>query len=152
MNLDKKKKLAARTLNVGKKRIVFNTSRLAEIKEAITKQDIKDLYKDGSITIKNIKGRRKIQKRKTRRKIGSRRKIVVNKKQNYVRITRRLRNYLRNLKIKKAISQEQFELMRREIKTSVFKNLAQFKERIGGLKWRQLEEGELKRKQILALD
>ena len=43
MNLQKKKELAARTLTIGKDRIMFNTSRLDEIKEAITKQDIKDL-------------------------------------------------------------------------------------------------------------
>lgn len=151
MNLDKKKKLAARTLNVGKGRIVFNTSRLPEIKEAITKQDIKDLYKDGAITIKNINGRRKIYTRKTRRKIGSRKKIIVNTKQNYVKITRRLRNYLRVLRNKGGITEEQFLAMRREIRTSAFKNLAQFKERIGGLKWKQFEEEKCKEKQTLTL-
>lgn len=137
MNLDKKKKLAARTLNVGKERIVFNISRLGEIKEAITKQDIKDLYKDGAIMIKNIKGRKKIYKRKTRRNAGSRKKIIINRKQNYVKITRRLRNYLRVLRNKGSIPEEHFSKMRREIKTSAFNNLAQFKERIGGLKWKQ---------------
>ena len=134
MNLDKRKKLAARTLNVGKDRVSFNTSRLTEIEEAITKQDIKDLYKDGAIMIKDIKGRRKIYKRKTRRNVGSRKKRIINRKQNYVRITRRLRNYLRVLRNKGSIPEEHFSKMRREIKTSVFKNLAQFKERIGGLK------------------
>ena len=47
MNLSKKKALAARTLNVGKARILFNVQRLGEIKEAITKQDIRDLHKEG---------------------------------------------------------------------------------------------------------
>ncbi len=59
MNLEKKKKLAARTLNVGKERIIFLKSRLEEIKEAITRQDIKDLHKDGAIIIKEEKGRKK---------------------------------------------------------------------------------------------
>ena len=134
MNLDKKKKLASRTLDVGKERIIFNTSRLGEIKEAITKQDIKDLYKDGAITIKDILGRKKVYKRKTRRNLGSRKKIIVNKKQVYVKITRRLRRYLKTLRNKENIDKEQFLKMRREIKTNVFKSLAQFKERLGALK------------------
>jgi len=41
MKLDKKKNLAKRVLNVGKERIIFVKERLSEIKEAITKQDIK---------------------------------------------------------------------------------------------------------------
>ncbi len=54
MNLRKKKALAARTFGVGLSRIEFLEPRLDEIKEAITKQDIRDLYKDGAIRIKNI--------------------------------------------------------------------------------------------------
>ena len=49
MNLSKKKKLAAKVFGVGKERIVFAKSRLNEIKEAITKQDIRDLKNDGAI-------------------------------------------------------------------------------------------------------
>jgi len=49
MNLGKKKLLAARTLKVGKARIFFVDSRKSEIKEAITKQDIRDLKQDGAI-------------------------------------------------------------------------------------------------------
>jgi len=41
MKLDKKKRLAAAVLQCSEKRVVFNTERLSEIKEAITKYDIK---------------------------------------------------------------------------------------------------------------
>ena len=51
MKLEKKKSLVVRTLGVGKARIVFNTQRLSEINEAITKQDIKDLHKSVAIII-----------------------------------------------------------------------------------------------------
>ena len=64
MNLGKKKALAVKALNVGKKRIVFLTPRLEEIKEAFTKQDKKDLKKEGAIIIKGVKERKKIVKRK----------------------------------------------------------------------------------------
>ena len=59
MNLRKKKELAARILKVGKERIIFSQQRLNEIKEAITKQDIRDLKRDGAITVREISGRRK---------------------------------------------------------------------------------------------
>ena len=65
----KKKELAAKALKVGKGRIKFVNARLDEIKEAITKQDIKDLVLSGSIIINPIKGRRKNIKRKNRPKM-----------------------------------------------------------------------------------
>jgi len=37
MKINNKKELAARTLGIGKSRILFNNSRLSEIKDAITK-------------------------------------------------------------------------------------------------------------------
>ena len=58
MNLRKKKALAARTFGVGVSRVEFMEPRLEEIKEAITKQDIRDLVKDGAIKIKNIRNTR----------------------------------------------------------------------------------------------
>ena len=60
MNLSKKKSLAVKTLKVGKDRIVFLKPRLDEIKEAITKQDIRELQKEGAIIVKGIKGRKRV--------------------------------------------------------------------------------------------
>ena len=130
MKLEKKKALIARTLNIGKGRIVLNTSRLAELKEAITKQDIKDLFKDGVISINEIKGRKKVIRRKTRRRAGSIRKKVTKRKKDYVRITRKLRAYLKNLKNKSLISSDKFKLLRKQIRSKEFKSLSNFKERI----------------------
>ena len=87
MNLKKKKELAAKTLGVGKNRICFNPESLAEIKEAITKQDIHSLHQEGIITIKPVKGRRKIVKRSRRRGAGKIKMKVRHRKQDYVKIT-----------------------------------------------------------------
>ena len=76
MKLEKKKELASRTLNVGKGRIAFVSSRNKEIKEAITKQDIRDLVIDGAIVIKEVKGRKKIVGRKNKRRAGKIKKSV----------------------------------------------------------------------------
>ena len=92
MNLRNKKELIARTFGIGKKRIVFIESRKDEIKEAITKQDIRDLVASGAIILKKIKGRKKIE-RKGRRSAGNIRKMAKKRKEEYVIITRKLRGY-----------------------------------------------------------
>ena len=134
MNLKKKKELAARTLNVGKDRIIFAESRIDDIKEAITKQDIKDLYSDKAILIKNKKGRRKVlKKKKLRRGVGNVRKKARNKKKEYVIITRKLRRYLKQIKEEGRISNEDFKEIRKKIRNRIFKSKASLKEHIEGL-------------------
>ena len=130
MNLNKKKQLAIRALSVGRDRIVFNTERLDEIKEAITKQDIKDLKASGAIFVKEVKGRRTKIKRKTRRRVGTKRRALFNRKKAYMTITRKLRMYLSYLKKTKQISNETFKELRKEVKASFFKSLNQMKEKI----------------------
>ena len=130
MNLQKKVALAIRTLGVGRDRIIFNKERLNEIKEAITKQDIRDLVRDGAIIIMNVSGRKTHQKRKTRRRQGSIRKKVVNSKREYMIITRKLRRYLAHLKKTGNITNEKYRKLRTEIRTRAFKSLSSMKERI----------------------
>lgn len=132
MNLGKKKALAIRTLKVGKERIVFVKSRLNEIKEAITKQDIRDLLKEGAIIIKTIKGRRKVV-RKRSRSPGNIRKKVNRRKREYVIITRKLRKHVAGLKKRGEISNEDFKEIRKKIRNREFKSIAQLKEFIVGI-------------------
>ena len=134
MNLKKKKELAAKTLGVGKHRVSFNPTGLSEIKEAITKQDIKTLHQEGIITIKLIKGRRKIQKRNRRRGPGKIKMKVKHRKQDYVKITRKLRKHLKMLKNENAIDKELYYDIRKKIKMRSFKNLSYLKEYLASLK------------------
>lgn len=130
MKLTNKKNLAARTLGVGKDRIVFNSERLNEIKEAITKQDIRDLLQNNAITIKQIRGRKTIEKRKNRRRKGSIKKIVRDSKRDYIILTRKLRSYISELRNKGKISEEMYSQLRKEIKAKSFKDKLHLKERI----------------------
>ncbi len=130
MNLVKKKLLAARTLKVGKERIMFMRSRLNEIKEAITKQDIRDLVKDGAITIKEIKGRLKNKKRKTRRSTGNIRKKPKTRKQDYVILTRKLRTYVDYLEKSGKISKDEKKELRKRIRNKDFRSKANLKEQL----------------------
>lgn len=134
MNLKGKKELASRCLKVGKDRIVFPNSGLEEIKEAITKQDIRDLSKNGIIKIKPINGRKKILKKSKKKSPGNIKKKVKKKKQEYVRITRKLRKYILELKKQEKISPEEHREMRKKIKNRAFKSKANLKEYVGGLK------------------
>jgi len=130
MKLEKKRALVSRALKIGKNRIVFNTQRLSDFKEAITKQDIRDLKESGAIIIKDKKGRRKIVKRKTRRRAGSVRKKVNSRKKDYVILTRKLRSHTRNLRTKDKITSEQHTKLRKEIRANIFRSIAHMKERI----------------------
>jgi len=133
-----KKDLAAKATKVGKDRITFVRARLEEIKEAITKQDIRDLIESGAIIIKPIKGRRTNTSRKNRKGPGKIKKKVNKRKQEYVTITRKLRNYLKELKDQGQLTSEEVKEIRKKIRNRAFKSKANLKLYIGGLKkWKQ---------------
>ena len=134
MNLRKKKELASRTLGLGKSQIVFLESRKDEIKEAITKQDIKELKKDGAIIIKEMKGRKKKKKVKVKQRgTGKIRKKVNTRKKDYVILTRRLRSIVAEMKKQKRLTQEDATEIRKKIRNKKFKSKAHLGEHIGGL-------------------
>ncbi len=130
MKLNTKKLLAVKTLGVGKGRIVFNRERLEEIKDAITKQDIRDLIESGAIIIRENNGRRTVLRRRTRRRAGSVRKKVNQSKREYVIRTRKLRAYLVELLLHGKISKEQYKILRTQIKASIFRSKAHLKEHL----------------------
>ncbi len=146
MKLENKRELAARTLGVGKNRIVFNINRLSEIKEAITKQDIRDLKNSGAIIVNEIKGRKKIKPSGSRKRSGSFKAKVNQSKKIYMRNTRKLRAYLKNLKNKKEISNETFIEVRKEIKASKFKTIAYLKERLSATEVKNDQNTKTKKK------
>ncbi len=133
MNLSKKKGLAARTLRVGKERIVFVKSRLEEIKEAITKEDIRELKKEKAIIIKNIQGRKK-KEGKRKKSTGNIRKKVKTRKQLYVTLTRKLRNYVKESKKQGKLSNEEGKEIRKKIRNKNFRSKAHLREHIGELR------------------
>jgi len=130
MKLERKKALASKALGIGKSRIIFNPSRLPEIKSAITKQDIKGLLESGAILIREVKGRAKNVRRSTRRRAGSIKKKFKPGKRQYMILTRKLRSFIQELRKQEKISLEQYKTLRKEIKASAFKTKNSLKERI----------------------
>lgn len=134
MKLEKKKTLAAKVFEVGRERVIFNLQRLDEIKEAITRQDIRDLYASGAISIKPIKGRKTIVRRRTRRRAGSIKKKVNTGKRDYMRLTRKLRSHISELRKHEEITHEQYLKVRKQIRASMFKSKSHLKEVLAGKK------------------
>ncbi len=128
MNLTKKKELAKKVLKVGKDRIAFVDARIDEIKEAITRQDILDLYKEGAIIVKPIKGRLKKKKKKKSRSVGNIRQNTNKRKKTYVILVRKQRSYVAELKRQKEITNEEFKSLRKKIRNKFFRNKAHLKE------------------------
>jgi len=130
MQLAKKKELAAKVLKVGKGRIVFAESRLNEVKEAISRMDILDLHKSGAISIRDVKGRTKIVKRKNRRRTGKIKQTVNTRKAEYVIITRKLRTFVRGLFRTGKINAEEKQEIRKQIRARKFRSKRQLKEHL----------------------
>ena len=130
MNLKKKKNLAVKTFGIGKERIVFVKSRLEEIKEAITKQDMRDLQKEGAILIKEKKGRKKVVRKKRRVGTGKIRKNVKKGKTEYMIITRKLRKYSGELFRRGDLNRNELNNIRKKIRNRIFRSKAHLKEQI----------------------
>lgn len=138
MELKVQKRLAAQILKCSRKRIWFDETRLDEIKEAITKEDIRDLISNGAIQIKHqrshSRGRSRliqIQKRKGKRKgHGSRkgRKTARSpKKEAWVNRIRSQRKLLKRLRKGNKISKRDYHELYRKCKGGFFRSTRHIK-------------------------
>lgn len=138
MKLPSQKRIAAAVLGISRKRVKFDPERLSEIKEAITKADIRTLINDGAIHKINKKGisrgrarKIKLQKRKGRRRNegslkGSRRARLTGKEE-WINRVRLQRGFLMLLKKKGVLSSNNYRLLRQKIKGGFFRSLRHLK-------------------------
>lgn len=133
MELKIQKRLASQIMKCSPKRVVFDNSKLEEIKEAITKADIKTLVANNVIWEKPVKntsrGRaRKIreQKRKGRRKGEGRKKGKSTarspKKDIWKTKMRNQRELLKGLRNKKLISKKDYQKLYKKAKGGFFRS------------------------------
>ena len=87
-----------------------------------------------AMVIREVKGRRTRVKRNTRRKPGSIKQKPKKSKREYIIITRKLRRYLAAQRKKSLLTQENYHLLRKEVRVKNFKSLAQLKEKIARVK------------------
>ena len=133
MDLKIQKNITKSLFNVGHKRVRFDSDKLSEIKEAITKKDIKGLVNRDVIRILPKRGisrsrARKIllQKRKGRRKgIGSRKGTAnarLNSKRDWVNRIRVLRMFLKRLKDKGLLDNKNYKDLYLKAKGGFFRS------------------------------
>ncbi len=133
MDLDTQKRLAAHVLGTAQSKVWFDSTRLDEIKEAITKSDIRSLVKDKAIRKRGINEHSKVrvrlaqmQKQKGRRSGPGTRKgganSRLNRKRNWINHVRTQREFLRNLKEKKVIDTLTFRSLYLKSKGGFFRS------------------------------
>ena len=133
MKLRIQKRLAAQILKCSEKRILFDSSRLDEIKEAITKADIRGLIAVKAITKKPVKGISKVRvrKRKRQRSKGRQRGFGSKKGKKTARLPKKKawanrvriqRDFIKKLRDKKVISKKDYQNIYMKIKGGFFRS------------------------------
>ena len=133
MRLKSQKRLAANVLKVGENRIVFDKERLDDIKEAITKADIRELIRENVIIAKKVRGNSRARARKRlkqyrkgrRRGEGSRKGksgARLPRKKRWVNRVRSQRSLLQLLKEKNVISSNDFRNVYNKINGGFFRS------------------------------
>ncbi|MBI2208687.1 50S ribosomal protein L19e [Candidatus Woesearchaeota archaeon] len=133
MKVKIQKRLAAQVLKCSESNVWLDPSRLEEIKEAITKADIKSLIKDKAIIAKKAIGTSKyrirknqLQKSRGRRKGPGSRKGSVNaripKKSRWANHIRTQRSFLQNLRDKDVIERSGYRSLYMKSKGGFFRS------------------------------
>jgi large subunit ribosomal protein L19e len=136
MNLKLQKTIAAKIAKRSPKKIRFNPERIPDIKEAITKTDVRSLIKDGAIFVNEDNGvsrvrarKRASQKRKGRQNGDGRKKGKKNTrlepKLNWIIRVRAQREFIRTLKSR--IDSNVFKNLLSKIKGGYFRSLRHIK-------------------------
>ena len=137
-DLTLQKRLAAEVLGVGVSRIWIDPTRIDEVMDAITREDIKRLIKDGVIRVKPIHGNsrarwryRHEQRKKGRRRGHGRRKGAKNarqdKKEVWMYRIRKIRRYLRYLRDHGVIDRKTYRRLYMLAKGGAFHSLSSLK-------------------------
>lgn len=133
MQLKIQKRLAAQILKSSENDIWLDSNRLDEIKEAITKADIKSLIKDKAIKAKKIRGisryrarKRNLQKSKGRRRgpgsLKGSKGARLSKKRGWINHIRVQRVFLQNLRDKGVIAKSSYRPLYMKSKGGFFRS------------------------------
>lgn len=133
MNLETQKRIAADIMKVGKTRVFFDPARLNEIKEAITRSDIRKLIMDLAIQAESKKGNSRfrirknlLQKKKGRRSGQGSRKGKAsarkNKRQSWINGIRVQRAFLKKLRNKEMITKPAYRDLYNKAKGGLFRS------------------------------
>ena len=132
------KRLAAEIMKCSQKKVQFDTDRLSDVKEAITKADVRAMIKQGAIKAKPVRGVSKVrakkikqQKRKGRQKGSGSRKGKFSARSDpklvWMRTVRAQRKFLKELKDKDLLVPGSFWELYRKSKGGFFRSIRHIK-------------------------
>lgn len=141
MNLKPQKRMAAEILKCGENRVYFDPYLIEDISLAITREDIRNLIKQGVIQKRYKKGnskyRKKIQHQKKKkgraRGLGKRkgtRHARTPKKQAWIKKIRPIRRELKKLRDRKLITAANYRKLYKNAKGGMFGSVAQLNRHI----------------------
>ncbi len=118
------KKLAAKILKVGEKRVWLDPSQAKEIKAAITKADIRKLIQKKAIKVlpEKIKKSKEKKKRKGTGRRKGRKYARVSKKEKWMSTVRSLRKMLKELRSSKQINRATYRKLYLLVKGGMFRS------------------------------
>ncbi len=133
MRLGNQKDMSAKMLGVGKCKVWFDTEHITEIKEAITKSDIRGLIRKRIIQRRpelgqsRVRARKRLtQRRKGRQKGQGTRKgnrtSRLSRKQTWMNLVRTQREFIKELKIKQIVNTSTYRNLYSKIKGGYFRN------------------------------
>jgi len=136
MSLKAQKRMAAEILKCGENRVYFDPYLIDEIKMAITREDIRNLVKEGIILKKYKKGNSKYRKnvRHERKKKGRARGLGKRKGTKYARLPKKKRwmnrirpqrRELKKLRDRKLITTATYRKLYKNAKGGMFNSVAQ---------------------------
>jgi len=147
VNLKAKKRLVSRMVGVGVHRVWFDSQRLDDIADAITRENIRSLLTANTIQIKSIRGTsrgraklKRIQRKKRGTTAGSKqgkKGARVGKKQLYVKKIRSLRYLLKVFKDRKEINNQQFWSLYKRVGGNTVRNKAHLRTLVEEIKSEQ---------------
>ncbi len=118
------KRLAAKVLKVGVSRVWLDPAKIKDVRNAITRTDIRKLINKGSV--KALPEKLHMKKERRRKKGIGRRKgrkfAIVTAKRRWIRVVRPLRHMLSELKDSNKIDNTTYKKMRSQIKGGMFRS------------------------------
>lgn len=124
--LSLQRRLAAKVLKVGQSRIVMDSEHLEDIKNAITRSDIRKMISHGYIKVKRTKIKKPdLYPKKKRKGYGSKKgskRSKITKKRSWINTIRPLRKMLRDLRDKETIDPTTYRKTYNLIKSGAFRN------------------------------
>ncbi len=138
MNVSSHKKIASKIMKVGTHRVWIDPTRLSQVSDALTREDLRTLISEGVISVHQKKGtsRHRARERHIKRTKGHRRgygnrrgtkNARLPAKRRWINLVRPMRELIRHLRDVGKLTPTDYRYLYRHIKGNMFRNKAHLK-------------------------